>query len=144
MQAVTVPECFTSLACVCVCVRARSSFLQQSGEGHGLQSHVQDDLGSGEAAADGEDPLHSRHARHAQGHPRGEDVTCSFPPRRPTRLVCPRCFQVNRTFQELGVFRDLEGMWEEMRPKVWNFLENSEQINLLRVIHLSAWRFLWT
>ncbi|XP_019713776.1 phospholipid-transporting ATPase ABCA1b isoform X1 [Hippocampus comes] len=40
--------------------------------------------------------------------------------------------EVNRTFQELGVFRDLEGMWEEMRPKVWNFLENSEQMNLLR------------
>ncbi|XP_061147735.1 phospholipid-transporting ATPase ABCA1b [Syngnathus typhle] len=40
--------------------------------------------------------------------------------------------EVNRTFQELGVFRDLEGMWEEMRPKVWNFLENSEQINLIR------------
>ncbi|XP_054649053.1 phospholipid-transporting ATPase ABCA1-like [Dunckerocampus dactyliophorus] len=40
--------------------------------------------------------------------------------------------EVNRTFQELGVFRDLGGMWEEMRPKVWNFLENSEQINLIR------------
>ncbi|XP_061690398.1 phospholipid-transporting ATPase ABCA1-like isoform X3 [Syngnathoides biaculeatus] len=40
--------------------------------------------------------------------------------------------QVNRTFQELGVFRDLEGMWKEMRPKVWNFLENSEQMNLIR------------
>ncbi|XP_057706240.1 phospholipid-transporting ATPase ABCA1-like isoform X2 [Corythoichthys intestinalis] len=40
--------------------------------------------------------------------------------------------EVNRTFQELGVFRDLEGMWEEMRPKVWNFLENSEQMNLIR------------
>ncbi|XP_051935677.1 phospholipid-transporting ATPase ABCA1b isoform X2 [Hippocampus zosterae] len=40
--------------------------------------------------------------------------------------------EVNRTFQELGVFRDLEGMWQEMRPKVWNFLENSEQMNLLR------------
>ncbi|XP_077388934.1 phospholipid-transporting ATPase ABCA1b isoform X2 [Festucalex cinctus] len=40
--------------------------------------------------------------------------------------------EVNRTFQELGIFRDLEGMWEEMRPKVWNFLENSEQMNLIR------------
>ncbi|XP_055016079.1 phospholipid-transporting ATPase ABCA1-like isoform X2 [Boleophthalmus pectinirostris] len=40
--------------------------------------------------------------------------------------------QVNRTFQELGVFRDLGGMWDEMRPKVWNFMENSEQMNLFR------------
>lgn len=43
------------------------------------------------------------------------------------------CVQVNRTFQELGVFRDLGGMWEEMRPKVWNFMENSEQMDLIRV-----------
>uniref|UniRef100_A0A673AT76 P-type phospholipid transporter n=1 Tax=Sphaeramia orbicularis TaxID=375764 RepID=A0A673AT76_9TELE len=42
--------------------------------------------------------------------------------------------EVNRTFQELGVFRDLGGMWEEMRPKVWNFLENSEQMNLVRTM----------
>uniref|UniRef100_A0AAV2KFT7 ABC transporter domain-containing protein n=1 Tax=Knipowitschia caucasica TaxID=637954 RepID=A0AAV2KFT7_KNICA len=40
--------------------------------------------------------------------------------------------QVNRTFQELGVFRDLGGMWDEMRPKVWKFMESSEQINLFR------------
>ncbi|XP_053734672.1 phospholipid-transporting ATPase ABCA1-like [Synchiropus splendidus] len=42
--------------------------------------------------------------------------------------------EVNRTFQELGVFRDLGGMWEEMRPKVWNFLENSEQMDLIRTM----------
>ncbi|KAM9849436.1 phospholipid-transporting ATPase ABCA1-like [Aulostomus maculatus] len=42
--------------------------------------------------------------------------------------------EVNRTFQELGVFRDLGGMWEEMRPKVWNFLENSEQMDLIRTL----------
>lgn len=46
------------------------------------------------------------------------------------------CVQVNRTFQELGVFRDLGGMWEEMRPKVWNFMENSEQMDLIRVNRL--------
>uniref|UniRef100_A0A3Q3W1K1 P-type phospholipid transporter n=1 Tax=Mola mola TaxID=94237 RepID=A0A3Q3W1K1_MOLML len=40
--------------------------------------------------------------------------------------------EVNRTFQELGVFRDLGGMWEEMRPKVWNFMENSEQMDMIR------------
>lgn len=44
-----------------------------------------------------------------------------------------RCLQVNRTFQELGVFRDLGGMWEELRPKVWDFMENSEQMDVIRV-----------
>ncbi|KAM7000494.1 phospholipid-transporting ATPase ABCA1b [Tautogolabrus adspersus] len=42
--------------------------------------------------------------------------------------------EVNRTFQELGVFRDLGGMWEEMRPKVWDFIENSEQMDLIRTL----------
>ncbi|GAA6225610.1 ATP-binding cassette sub-family A member 1-like [Lates japonicus] len=42
--------------------------------------------------------------------------------------------EVNRTFQELGVFRDLGGMWEEMRPKVWNFMENSQQMDLIRTL----------
>ncbi|KAG7218150.1 hypothetical protein INR49_009051 [Caranx melampygus] len=42
--------------------------------------------------------------------------------------------EVNRTFQELGVFRDLGGMWEEMRPKVWNFMENSSQMDLIRTL----------
>ncbi|XP_049895489.1 phospholipid-transporting ATPase ABCA1b isoform X2 [Epinephelus moara] len=42
--------------------------------------------------------------------------------------------EMNRTFQELGVFRDLGGMWEEMRPKVWNFMENSEQMDLIRTL----------
>lgn len=50
--------------------------------------------------------------------------------------VCLWCVQVNRTFQELGVFRDLGGMWEEMRPKVWNFMENSQQMDLIRVTRL--------
>ncbi len=44
-------------------------------------------------------------------------------------------FQVNKTFQEFGVLRDLGGMWEEMRPKFWNFLENSEEMDLVRVRH---------
>lgn len=43
---------------------------------------------------------------------------------------------MNRTFQELGVFRDLGGMWEEMRPKVWNFMDNSEQMDVIRVNRL--------
>uniref|UniRef100_A0A087X6A3 P-type phospholipid transporter n=1 Tax=Poecilia formosa TaxID=48698 RepID=A0A087X6A3_POEFO len=42
--------------------------------------------------------------------------------------------EVNRTFQELGVFRDLGGMWEEMRPKVWEFMENSQQMDVIRTL----------
>uniref|UniRef100_A0A3P8V3D5 P-type phospholipid transporter n=1 Tax=Cynoglossus semilaevis TaxID=244447 RepID=A0A3P8V3D5_CYNSE len=42
--------------------------------------------------------------------------------------------EMNRTFQELGVFRDLGGMWEEMRPKVWDFMENSPQMDLVRTL----------
>ncbi|KAM8909147.1 phospholipid-transporting ATPase ABCA1-like isoform 2-T2 [Spinachia spinachia] len=42
--------------------------------------------------------------------------------------------EVNRTFQELGVFRDLGGMWEEMRPKIWSFMENGEQMDVIRIL----------
>ncbi|XP_062404777.1 phospholipid-transporting ATPase ABCA1-like [Sardina pilchardus] len=40
--------------------------------------------------------------------------------------------EVNRTFQELGILRDLGGMWVELRPKVWSFMEDGEQVNILR------------
>uniref|UniRef100_A0A3B5M8A6 P-type phospholipid transporter n=1 Tax=Xiphophorus couchianus TaxID=32473 RepID=A0A3B5M8A6_9TELE len=40
--------------------------------------------------------------------------------------------EVNKTFQELGVLRDLGGMWEEMKPKFWSFMENSEEMDLVR------------
>uniref|UniRef100_A0A8B9LV16 P-type phospholipid transporter n=1 Tax=Astyanax mexicanus TaxID=7994 RepID=A0A8B9LV16_ASTMX len=42
--------------------------------------------------------------------------------------------EVNKTFQQLGVLRDLGGMWEEMRPKVWDFMENSEEMDLVRTL----------
>uniref|UniRef100_H3AJR4 P-type phospholipid transporter n=1 Tax=Latimeria chalumnae TaxID=7897 RepID=H3AJR4_LATCH len=42
--------------------------------------------------------------------------------------------EVNKTFQELGVFRDLGGMWKELAPKIWNFMENSKEVELLRSI----------
>lgn len=51
-------------------------------------------------------------------------------------------FQVNKTFQELGVLRDLGGMWEEVKPKIWNFMENSEEMDLVRVSACSG-IFLW-
>ncbi|KAK2865907.1 hypothetical protein Q7C36_001963 [Tachysurus vachellii] len=42
--------------------------------------------------------------------------------------------EVNKTFQELEVLRDLGGMWEEMRVKVWDFMENSEEMDLVRTL----------
>ncbi|XP_052005252.1 phospholipid-transporting ATPase ABCA1b [Xyrauchen texanus] len=42
--------------------------------------------------------------------------------------------EVNKTFQELGILRDLGGMWEETRPKVWNFMEKSEEMDLMRTL----------
>uniref|UniRef100_A0A665V001 P-type phospholipid transporter n=1 Tax=Echeneis naucrates TaxID=173247 RepID=A0A665V001_ECHNA len=42
--------------------------------------------------------------------------------------------EVNKTFQEFGVLRDLGGMWDEMRPKIWNFMENSEEMDLVRTL----------
>ncbi|CDQ88524.1 unnamed protein product, partial [Oncorhynchus mykiss] len=41
---------------------------------------------------------------------------------------------MNKTFQELGILRDLGGMWEEMRPKIWTFMESSEEMNLVRTL----------
>ncbi|XP_042560484.1 phospholipid-transporting ATPase ABCA1a isoform X2 [Clupea harengus] len=42
--------------------------------------------------------------------------------------------EVNKTFQELGVLRDLGGMWDEFRPKLWNFMEDSEEMDLVRTL----------
>lgn len=41
--------------------------------------------------------------------------------------------EVNKTFQELAVFHDLEGMWEELSPKIWTFMESSSEMDLVRV-----------
>ncbi|CAM5115675.1 unnamed protein product [Eretmochelys imbricata] len=42
--------------------------------------------------------------------------------------------EVNRTFQELGVFRDLGGMWEDIGPKIWTFMESSQEMDLIRTL----------
>ncbi|XP_062380442.1 phospholipid-transporting ATPase ABCA1a isoform X2 [Sardina pilchardus] len=42
--------------------------------------------------------------------------------------------EVNKTFQEMGVLRDLGGMWDELRPKLWDFMENSEEMDLVRTL----------
>lgn len=41
--------------------------------------------------------------------------------------------QVNRTFQDLGLLRDLGAVWDELRPKVWHFMEEGEEVDLVRV-----------
>uniref|UniRef100_A0A4W5NM08 P-type phospholipid transporter n=1 Tax=Hucho hucho TaxID=62062 RepID=A0A4W5NM08_9TELE len=46
--------------------------------------------------------------------------------------------EMNKTFQELGILRDLGGMWEEMRPKVWTFMESSEEMDLVRPVNPSC------
>lgn len=50
----------------------------------------------------------------------------------------PSSLQVNKTFQELAVFHDLEGMWEELSPKIWTFMESSEEMDLVRVSALRS------
>lgn len=40
---------------------------------------------------------------------------------------------MNKTFQELAVFHDVEGMWQELSPKFWAFMENSQEMDLVRV-----------
>ncbi|KAL4826051.1 hypothetical protein H8958_017379 [Nasalis larvatus] len=42
--------------------------------------------------------------------------------------------EVNKTFQELAVFHDLEGMWEELSPKIWTFMEKSQEMDLVRML----------
>uniref|UniRef100_A0A8C4MZA7 P-type phospholipid transporter n=1 Tax=Equus asinus asinus TaxID=83772 RepID=A0A8C4MZA7_EQUAS len=42
--------------------------------------------------------------------------------------------EVNKTFQELAVFHDLEGMWAELSPKIWTFMESSSEMDLVRTL----------
>nr|XP_033774294.1 phospholipid-transporting ATPase ABCA1 [Geotrypetes seraphini] len=42
--------------------------------------------------------------------------------------------EVNKTFQELGVFHDLGGMWEELKPKIKKFMESSQEMDLVRTL----------
>lgn len=42
--------------------------------------------------------------------------------------------EVNKTFQELSVFGDLGGMWEEIRPKIRTFMERNQEMDLVRAL----------
>uniref|UniRef100_UPI00398F4B51 phospholipid-transporting ATPase ABCA1-like n=1 Tax=Pristiophorus japonicus TaxID=55135 RepID=UPI00398F4B51 len=49
--------------------------------------------------------------------------------------------EVNKTFQELSVFREAGGMWEEIGPKIWKFMERSQAMDLIRSLlkkHITA------
>lgn len=42
-------------------------------------------------------------------------------------------FQANATFDALGRLRELVDLWDELGPRVWDFLQDSPQVNTLRV-----------
>ncbi|XP_053321852.1 phospholipid-transporting ATPase ABCA1 isoform X2 [Spea bombifrons] len=42
--------------------------------------------------------------------------------------------EVNKTFQEFSVFQDLGAMWEEIRPQIKKFMEDSEEVDLIRTL----------
>jgi len=42
--------------------------------------------------------------------------------------------EVNKTFQELAVFHDVQGMWEELSPKIWTFMESNPEMDLVRTL----------
>ncbi|OWK07340.1 ABCA1, partial [Cervus elaphus hippelaphus] len=48
--------------------------------------------------------------------------------------------EVNKTFQELAVFHDLEGMWQELSPKIWTFMESSSEMDLVRRLEGLDWK----
>uniref|UniRef100_A0A670ZV15 P-type phospholipid transporter n=1 Tax=Pseudonaja textilis TaxID=8673 RepID=A0A670ZV15_PSETE len=50
--------------------------------------------------------------------------------------------EVNKTFQELSVFHELGGMWEEIRPQIKKFMEESQEMDLIRLDSGDKWQ-LW-
>uniref|UniRef100_A0A4W3JP09 ABC transporter domain-containing protein n=1 Tax=Callorhinchus milii TaxID=7868 RepID=A0A4W3JP09_CALMI len=40
--------------------------------------------------------------------------------------------EVNKTFQELSVFQEVGVMWDDIGPKVWKFMERSQEMDLIR------------
>uniref|UniRef100_A0A4W6E3E1 ABC transporter domain-containing protein n=1 Tax=Lates calcarifer TaxID=8187 RepID=A0A4W6E3E1_LATCA len=41
--------------------------------------------------------------------------------------------EANSTFHALAMLKELVDMWDELGPRVWNFLQNSPQVNAIRV-----------
>ncbi|GLD53697.1 ATP-binding cassette sub-family A member 1-like isoform X1, partial [Lates japonicus] len=42
--------------------------------------------------------------------------------------------EANSTFHALAMLKELVDMWEELGPRVWNFLQNSPQVNAMRAL----------
>ena len=42
-------------------------------------------------------------------------------------------FQANSTFTTLATLKELADSWDELGPRVWDFLQDSPQVNALRV-----------
>ncbi|XP_062888600.1 phospholipid-transporting ATPase ABCA1-like isoform X1 [Mobula hypostoma] len=42
--------------------------------------------------------------------------------------------ELNRTFEDLGLLREVRGAWNETGPQIWKFMENSQEIHLLQEI----------
>lgn len=41
--------------------------------------------------------------------------------------------QANATFDALGRLRELVDLWDQLGPRLWDFLQDSPQVNTLRV-----------
>lgn len=42
-------------------------------------------------------------------------------------------FQANSTFNALAKLKELADLWDELGPRVWDFLQDSPQVNAMRV-----------
>lgn len=42
-------------------------------------------------------------------------------------------FQANGTFNALAMLKELADSWDEVGPRVWDFLQDSPQVNAIRV-----------
>lgn len=42
-------------------------------------------------------------------------------------------FQANSTFNALAKLKELADLWDELGPRVWDFLQDSPQVNAVRV-----------
>lgn len=42
-------------------------------------------------------------------------------------------FQANSTFNALAKLKELADLWDELGPRVWDFLQDSSQVNAMRV-----------
>uniref|UniRef100_A0AAX7VTC9 ABC transporter domain-containing protein n=1 Tax=Astatotilapia calliptera TaxID=8154 RepID=A0AAX7VTC9_ASTCA len=42
--------------------------------------------------------------------------------------------EANRTFNALAMLRELADSWDELGPRVWDFLQNSSQVNTIRAL----------